>query len=128
MEHAAVEQAIAYHERTKHTPRRCARGGSMDWDMQPDPFRHYIPTDDGATPVAAVQLALDDALPAGPSYDEALVANAAPSAAVDAKGIAQFLLDAFGLSAWKSSGRSRWSLGRGSSASVGARRCRGVCF
>jgi len=59
----AVDQMIAYHDRTKHHPERYARGpGGLDWATQPNPFRRFkgspllkLPlADRNDTPAAAV--------------------------------------------------------------------------
>ena len=56
----AVDDIIAYHDRTKHHPERYARGpGGLDWATQPDPFRRF----DGS-PVLKLPLADRDDTPA----------------------------------------------------------------
>ena len=45
-EASAEEVVVAYHERTKHHFHRYAAAlGTMDWAMQPDPFRRYAGAD-----------------------------------------------------------------------------------
>jgi SagB-type dehydrogenase family enzyme len=56
----AVDDIIAYHDRTKHHPERYARRpGGLDWATQPDPFRRF----DGS-PVLKLPLADRDDTPA----------------------------------------------------------------
>ncbi len=56
----AVDDIIAYHDRTKHHPERYARGpGGLDWATQPDPFRRFA-----GSPVFKLPLADRDDTPA----------------------------------------------------------------
>jgi SagB-type dehydrogenase family enzyme len=56
----AVDDIIAYHDRTKHHPERYARGpGGLDWASQPDPFRRFA-----GSPVLKLPLADRDDTPA----------------------------------------------------------------
>jgi SagB-type dehydrogenase family enzyme len=56
----AVDDIIAYHDRTKHHPQRYARGpGELDWATQPNPFRRF----DGS-PALKLPLADNDDTPA----------------------------------------------------------------
>jgi SagB-type dehydrogenase family enzyme len=55
----AVDDIIAYHDRTKHHPERYARGpGGLDWATQPDPFRRFA-----GSPVLKLPLADRDDTP-----------------------------------------------------------------
>ncbi len=48
----AVARVRAYHQRTKHMPKRYALGPVyMDWANQPDPFRRFSGESSGATSV-----------------------------------------------------------------------------
>src|ERR1019366_9389522 len=56
----AVDDIIAYHDRTKHHPERYARGpDGLDWATQPDPFRRF-----NGSPVLKLPLADRDDTPA----------------------------------------------------------------
>jgi SagB-type dehydrogenase family enzyme len=56
----AVDDIIAYHDRTKHHPERYALGpGGLDWATQPDPFRRFA-----GSPVLKLPLADRDDTPA----------------------------------------------------------------
>ena len=97
------DRAIAYHERTKHHPRRYARSpGYMDWANQPDPFRRY----DGARRVG-----LERPEPgAEPLLDAVCDPGRQPAAAIDRASLSQLLFDTLALSAWKCFRGNRWSL------------------
>lgn len=98
-----VDVALAYHSRTKHYPGRYARAlGYMDWDTQPDAFRHF----DGAPQLS---------LPLGevsehPRYEEIFFTPRGPSTPLRRESLAQFLYDSVALSAWKEVGETRWAL------------------
>jgi SagB-type dehydrogenase family enzyme len=56
----AVDDIIAYHDRTKHHPERYALGpGGLDWATQPNPFRRFA-----GSPVLNLPLADHDDTPA----------------------------------------------------------------
>ena len=94
---------LAYHERSKHRLDRYAPGpGRLDWANQPDPFRTY----EGA-PVAALPLAGDGL---ATRYNDVRAGVLPPPAPLAAASCAILLELAFGLSAWKSHGGSRWAL------------------
>ncbi len=39
----AMDQVLAYHQRTKHQLQRFAAGpDTLDWDAQPNPFREWL--------------------------------------------------------------------------------------
>jgi SagB-type dehydrogenase family enzyme len=91
----------AYHARTKHRFEAYAEGpGQLDWDAQPAPFRHY----EGA-PLLELPLAAD-------RYERPFGRlNEAPAAvAADLDSLGALLELAFGISAWKRWGPSRWAL------------------
>jgi len=100
---AAVASALAYHERTKHLPRRYARAlGALDWATQPDPFRRFV-----GAPVTP----LDEIEPtAAPDLDSVLAGTVATAAPLDRPSVSQLLYDSLALSAWKVAGSARWSL------------------
>ncbi|MFQ5780179.1 MAG: SagB/ThcOx family dehydrogenase, partial [Nitrospiria bacterium] len=99
----AIDVVLDYHQRTKHHLNRYARAlGYMDWENQPNPFRHYhstsiIPLEHG-----------DDAL--GPLYRE-LFEGHIPPERVDFASISQLFYYSMALSAWKQiPGGQAWSL------------------
>lgn len=100
VETSRIPSIRTYHQRSKHTPHRSAAGpGFLDWDNQPDPFRHF----DGAR---RIDLPLD--------LDRTTGSFAAPGGGsptpLDLRGLGRFLELALGLSAWKQYGGSRWAL------------------
>jgi len=100
----ALETVLAYHERTKHHFRRYAAGpGGLDWATQPDPFRTYAGSARLELPLLAA-----DALPA-PYADLYRPGTLAPRPLTLAN-LAALLELAFGLSAWKAYGDTRWAL------------------
>lgn len=110
-----VDVVLAYHERSKHKPGAYARAlGYLDWDTQPSPFRVY----DGApnvlldeVPVAETsRVAAERGAVLGPAYDELFLPGSVEPAAVTFENISQLLYDSLALSAWKQSGKTRWSL------------------
>ena len=105
-------RVLEYHEGTKHHFNRFARSlGYLDWASQPKPFRSYA----GARDVPLFPRPDAEGLPHRPSptfdalfngeprRDNGLPANGLPA-------VGFFLRHALGLSAWKQSGASRWSL------------------
>ncbi len=89
-----------YHRRTKHAPHRYALGPAfLDWESQPNGFRRF----EGARAVA-LPLRLDAPTPPFGRLD------AAEPQALSAASLGLFLELAFGLSAWKEDGQSRWPL------------------
>jgi SagB-type dehydrogenase family enzyme len=98
-----VDKVLAYHERTKHHPRRFARSlGYMDWATQPDPFRTYA---------GAPQVELSRPPPTREPLFDALAEPARlPAAPPGAEAVAQLLFDSLALSAHKAAGGARWSL------------------
>ncbi len=103
MASSPLERAREYHERTKHHYGRYAASlGYMDWETQPDPFRAY----QGAPRVALQQVPLTHS----PPYCAGLVAGKVETPALDLRCISQLFQDTLGLTAWKSSGVTRWAL------------------
>ncbi len=100
---AAGTEILVYHERTKHRTDGYARGPeTLDWDAQPDPWRHW----DGCARVA---------LPLVSDTLQCPYAVLTGQAAVDPvpfglAGVAALLELSFGLSAWKESGPDRWAM------------------
>ncbi len=92
----------AYHARTKHRFEAYAQGpGQLDWDAQPAPFRHYP-----GAPLLELPLAAD-------VFERPFAELANPPATPATPGpaaVGALLELAFGISAWKSWGPSRWAL------------------
>ena len=89
--------ALAYHERTKHRPERYAAGPeTLDWTMQPDPFRSF-----SGSPL--VRLPLNAAR-------SAYAGTPATTPDISLETIGTLLELSLGLSAWKEYGPDRWAL------------------
>ncbi len=94
---------LSYHQRTKHTLQRYAKGPeTIDWEDQPDPFRRFsgcavlsLPKPGRDLPVRFTGLDQPQAIAPQP---------------LDSANIGLLLELAFGLSAWKQFGPSRWAL------------------
>ncbi|MDP2030822.1 MAG: nitroreductase family protein [Thiobacillus sp.] len=95
------QTVLDYHQRTKHHLDRYAAGpGTLDWDAQPSPFRHWTDTQTLALPRDLPDLnttwnALPDTRPAIP---------------LDADSLSTLLRLSVGITAWKEYAGSRWSL------------------
>jgi SagB-type dehydrogenase family enzyme len=97
-----VQIVRGYHQRTKHHPQRYASAlGYLDWESQPDPFRRF----DGA-PLVSLPMTPAPGVP----YAALFTPGAVPAAPVGLATISTFLFHALALSAWKSTGDTRWSL------------------
>jgi len=98
-----IEAAIAYHERTKHSLKRYALGPeTLDWDMQPDPFRVFAGAAQTPLPLLADQLETPFAALATP--------GAVPPAPLSLGAVATLLELSVGLTAWKEFGPDRWAV------------------
>ena len=96
-------QAIVYHDRTKHRYHRFAPSpGFLDWANQPNPFRRY----DGAQLLRFSMSTEDDS----PPYDLLYRPGAMPEREVSAHRIGWLFEHALALSAWKEFMGSRWEL------------------
>lgn len=98
-----AETVLEYHQRTKHHLQRYAAGpGELDWKNQPDPFRVFT-----GSPQLELPLLADSSSPRyADLYHPALIA----SQAMTLPAIAAMLELAFGISAWKQYGDTRWAL------------------
>ena len=93
---------LKYHERTKHQMYNMARSsGYLDWDNQPNPFRHYQAADKIKLPFLKEEpsLKFQDIFNRNNSFKEFNLAN-----------IGGFLELSLGLSAWKSYMGNKWAL------------------
>jgi SagB-type dehydrogenase family enzyme len=92
-----------YHQRSKHSLQRYAAGpDALDWDQQPNPFRHFA----GATQIKFGLHA--DALSS--SYQQLYTPHAITPLALNSEHLGVFFELSFALSAWKQYGPTRWSL------------------
>ena len=98
-----TEIITGYHEATKHHPNRYARSaGYLDWDTQPEPFRHYA----GAE---TVPLPLDASAPPI-SYDRLMRGPRPAPMPVNLESLGVFFRHSLAVSAWKEAGGARWAL------------------
>ncbi|HEY8007314.1 MAG TPA: SagB/ThcOx family dehydrogenase [Methylocella sp.] len=109
MTHAAAlatdlgEITLAYHARTKHRLDRYAAGPeTLDWDMQPNPFREFEGCKRIALPLTAV--------PPGTRFTDIYAHGRVKPAALSMGSISTFMELSLGLSAWKQYGPDRWAL------------------
>jgi len=98
-----IQTVLAYHQRSKHSLERYAKGPeTIDWEDQPDPFRRFSGCPTVALPKPGRELAtlfveLDSPEKIAPQT-------------LDLPNLGLLLELAFGLSAWKQYGPSRWAL------------------
>jgi SagB-type dehydrogenase family enzyme len=98
-----------YHDGTKHHFHRFARSlGYLDWATQPRPFRSFVGSPSYSL-YPAPDAPVDGYTPVAVDYDH-LFEQARPPALITAGAVGDLLRHALGLSAWKASGASRWSL------------------
>lgn len=92
-----------YHDRTKHQLHLSARSlGYMDWDSQPDPFRHF----DQALTVSLDHPSVTDT----PTYDSLFATTQVKPAPINRGSISYLFYESLAISAWKQAGGGRWSL------------------
>ncbi len=107
---AALAAVRDYHQRTKHRFAAYARGpGTLDWDAQPAPFRHF----DGAAQIALPRLAAlepGSALHAALQRPFAALDDPQPALPADLASLGALLQLSLGLTAWKSYGPDRWAV------------------
>ena len=95
--------ALAYHERTKHRPERYAAGPeTLDWTMQPDPFRTFKGSPILRLPLCGGRLAT--------SFAHIYTPEEIWSPALSLDSLGALLELSLGLSAWKEYGPDRWAL------------------
>ncbi|WP_019865070.1 nitroreductase family protein [Methylovulum miyakonense] len=98
-----AQTVFSYHQRTKHTLQRYAKGpDTLDWDDQPDPFRHFAGCEAMPLPKPGREL---DVL-----FTDLDTPQSIPEQPLDLKNVGLLLELAFGLSAWKEFGPNRWAL------------------
>ena len=98
-----TDTVLNYHNRTKHRLDRYAKGPeSIDWEDQPDQFRRFSGCNIVALPKPGIELE-----PLFAELDSPETIPAKPLTLVNAGLLLEL---AFGLSAWKQFGPSRWAL------------------
>jgi SagB-type dehydrogenase family enzyme len=99
-----AQMILEYHEATKHHFHRYARSaGHMDWANQPNPFRSYEEVKPILLPLASDQKPEI-------SYAQLHAPAGGLAQPLNLTTLGRFLGLSLGLSAWKASGGSRWSL------------------
>jgi len=97
------DKAKQYHQHSKHGYHGSAPSpGYMDWENQPDPFRHY----DGAEIIKLKKIPIDER----PFFHEALQPDKIPSRPLNLETLSQLFFDSLAISAWKSFQGSKWAL------------------
>ncbi|NOT10270.1 MAG: SagB/ThcOx family dehydrogenase [Methylococcaceae bacterium] len=97
------EVVLSYHHRTKHRLERYARGPeSIDWEDQPDPFRRFSGCELISLPKPGTELE--------PLFTHLDSPDLIVPLPLDLTTLGLLLELAFGLSAWKQFGPSRWAL------------------
>ncbi|KXW57755.1 nitroreductase family protein [Ferrovum myxofaciens] len=92
---------LSYHERTKHRLEKYAAGPeTLDWSMQPDPFRTFAGSKSIALPFSAKQIRMP--------FEAVYGKNSCFEASLDSVG--SLLQLSMGLSAWKEYMGDRWAL------------------
>ena len=87
--------AKQYHQYSRHDYHRSAPGpGYMDWENQPNPFRHY----DGAEIIKLNKVSLNE----GPLFHEALQPENILPLPLNFATLSQLFFDSLAISAWKS--------------------------
>jgi SagB-type dehydrogenase family enzyme len=101
MDTSTSRTVLDYHQRTKHHLDRYAAGpGTLDWDAQPDPFRHWAGAQIMALPRDLPEMGIAwSALP-----------DTRPAAPLDADSLSTLLRLSVGITAWKEYAGSRWAL------------------
>jgi SagB-type dehydrogenase family enzyme len=92
-----------YHQRTKHRLERYANGPeTLDWTMQPNPFRYFEGTEKIQLPLSAQKLET--------GYCDLYAPGTIPSHELNVEAIGALLKLSMGLSAWKEYMGDRWAL------------------
>ena len=99
----AATIVFAYHERTKHHLARYAQGPeTLDWSMQPNPFREFAGSPRIPLPLGAARLPTP--------FSRIYQANGIVPLPLAIESVGVLLELALGLSAWKEYGPDRWAL------------------
>lgn len=98
-----TETVLNYHNRTKHSLERYAKGPeSIDWEDQPDQFRRFSGCEIVTLPLPGAEL--------DPLFADLDKPETIPAKPLNLPNAGLLLELAFGLSAWKQYGPSRWAL------------------
>jgi len=98
-----TETVLSYHNRTKHSLERYAKGPeSIDWEDQPDQFRRFSGCEIVTLPKPGAELE--------PLFADLDKPETIPARPLNLTNAGLLLELAFGLSAWKQYGPSRWAL------------------
>jgi SagB-type dehydrogenase family enzyme len=98
-----TETVLNYHNRTKHRLERYAKGPeSIDWEDQPDQFRRFSGCEIVTLPTPGAELE--------PLFADLDTPETIPVKPLNLVNAGLLLELAFGLSAWKQFGPSRWAL------------------
>jgi SagB-type dehydrogenase family enzyme len=98
-----TETVLNYHNRTKHHLQRYAKGPeSIDWEDQPDQFRRFSGCEIVTLPKPGTELE--------PLFSDLDTPETIPAKPLNLTHVGLLLELAFGLSAWKQYGPSRWAL------------------
>ncbi len=102
--HSQQAQCVRdYHQRSKHSLQHYAAGPeTLDWDAQPDPFRHFAGAAEIPLPLAARQLQFP--------YSDLYGQEVREVSSLDKNTLSTFFELSLALSAWKQYGTARWSL------------------
>jgi SagB-type dehydrogenase family enzyme len=96
------DTVLAYHQRTKHQPQRFAAGpDTLDWDGQPNPFRHWA-----GAPLTRLPLR---GQASAPTWQDVCTGQVG-AAQMSRESLALLLALSLGLTAWKQLGPDRWPL------------------
>ncbi|KAF3440002.1 hypothetical protein FNV43_RR18280 [Rhamnella rubrinervis] len=105
-----VLQVLKYHNQTKHSFTRYARGPhGLDWANQPNPFRRYV----SAPLVPLLHYPIENQKEKTQTVEAPLYSSlflSSPPKSISKSTISQFFYDSLALSAWKTAGFSTWSL------------------
>ena len=103
MSNEAYERVREYHQRTKHSLQKYAKGPeALDWEAQPDPFRRFEGAQRIAMPLDSGQIHY--------AYAELLHGINPKVQALTRQSLGSFFQLSLGLSAWKQYGTDRWSV------------------
>ncbi len=109
-EPAALQTVRAYHQRSKHRFEAYAPGpGTLDWDAQPAPFRHFSGTPHIALPSLG-QAAQHPQIAAALRRPLSALTAPTPPLVPSLETLSVLLQLALGITAWKSYGPDRWAV------------------
>lgn len=108
--HTSEATVRAYHQRTKHNFTAYAQGpGTLDWNAQPAPFRHFDQAPSIQLPDFSEGLQ-DPALYAALTRPFATLGNTIPPLPYTLSTLGALLHLALGITAWKAYGPDRWAV------------------